>query len=714
MARHTQNSVGSQTRRLGTCGMVSGPRSARTRHLPAGSKGHAARTHAKKPQSRKETLRYSEDTLAEACKTLEADPELTYAAAARQFSIPETTLRARYKGIHTSRRSSHGSQQLLTPEEEDALCDWIEHLSLEGAPVDKDTVRDMVQAVTGSETPPNRRPSGLAPERARAFNRTNVEDYFKQLRDLIEQYKIPWSHVYNMDEKGMQRGGRGKIKRIKYLVPRGRRANYKLRSSNLELITIIECVCADGSSIQPGFIFAGKEFSRDLFHDIDPRVCIALSRTGWTAEYLCLEWFKRCFIPQANAHRVSDAPILLILDGHNLHITPEMRQAAIENNIHLFLLPPHTTHHLQPLDVSIFAALEHAWQIHCNKFFKMSKGDDMDRGEFIRQYLAVRKSVFTEDLVCKAWRTSGITTGDFSADTFSEADYAPSRAFSYLAHILPSYPTHDPLFPENRHQPPAPFSPSPVNVPPSPTPSMHPESQVDNLASDSSDDADDLDDSDNSNNPSPAMADFAPARASSNNIHPSLPGPFAPPAESATQLCTSRLAINDSFTSERAHLRDRTRTLRQQRSTPALLSHLQDQVCALRDELTDLYARYWHTEAHAKLAELHIGDLQKQLNYISQKHRRKRRPLCTTAICLTTGEGLAMSQQQEAEEAAKAEQRAADQARREREEARRQEERVRVLSNPNHRFGGSLARKVKDDLRDIAFACHGPCWSGNT
>ncbi|KAI0349191.1 hypothetical protein OH77DRAFT_1415443, partial [Trametes cingulata] len=185
----------------------------------------------------------------------------------------------------------------------------------------------MVQVITGNETPPNRkwiyrflarhpqirlaRPSGLAPERARAFNRANVNDYFKQLKHLIEEYKIPWSHVYNVDEKGMQRGGKGGIKCIKYFVPRGRRANYKLRSSNLELVTIIECVCADGSSIQPGFIFAGKEFQRDLFHDIDPRV-ISLSHTGWTAEYLCLEWFKQCFIPQANARHVSDAPILLI------------------------------------------------------------------------------------------------------------------------------------------------------------------------------------------------------------------------------------------------------------------------------------------------------------------------------------------------------------------------------------------------------------------
>ncbi|CDO74026.1 hypothetical protein BN946_scf185043.g76 [Trametes cinnabarina] len=631
--------------------------------------------------------------------------------------------------------------------EEDALCDWIDHLSLEGAPVDKETISEMVQFMTGSDSPPNRkwvyrflarhpdihlgRPSGLAPERARAFNRTNVEDYFKQLKNIIDEYGIPWSHVYNMDEKGMQRGGKGKIKRIKYFVPRHRRVNYKLRSSNLELITIIECICADGSSIQPGFIFAGKEFSRDIFRDIDPRVCIALSRTGWTAEYLCLEWFKRCFIPQVNARRVSDAPILLILDSHNSHVTPEMRQAAIENNIHLFLLPPHTTHHLQPLDVGVFAALEHAWQVHCNKFFKTSKGEDMDRGEFIRQYLTVRDTVFNADLICKAWRTAGITTGEFSANAFSEVDYAPSRAFSKLAHVPPTYPTRNPLFPENRQSYSTPSSPSsPIASPCSARPN---ESQ---LLGDSPSEVLENDSLESDSDTTPDMCPDLEHPSNFREGHSSPPtSPQSSPSElSAMRCCPSnKPAVNESCSllNERKRLLNRTRTLQRLRSlsaghsastaTPAdnsdshrcprpckhchtRLSHLQKQVSDLEDEIMDLYAHYWHAEAHAKLAELYIGDLRKQINYISEKRQRRRRPLRTTALCLTAGEGLAMSQQQEAEEAAKLQQRAAEQARREHMEAQRQQERIRIASDADHCFSGSLARKVKDDLKDIAFA----------
>ena len=47
----------------------------------------------------------------------------------------------------------------------------------------------------------------------------------------------------------------------------------------------------------------------------------------------------------------------LIIDGHGLHISIEMIQVVIDNNI-LYCLPPHTTHILQPLDVAVYRPLK--------------------------------------------------------------------------------------------------------------------------------------------------------------------------------------------------------------------------------------------------------------------------------------------------------------------------------------------------------------------
>ena len=107
--------------------------------------------------------------------------------------------------------------------------------------------------------------SGLDPKRAKAFNHPVVNRYFDELNKLVESHGILIENIYNMDEKGCQRGGGKKSSRRKYLYSRRQRAKYKHRSANLELITIIEAICADGTELKPGFVFSGTSFSPEWF-----------------------------------------------------------------------------------------------------------------------------------------------------------------------------------------------------------------------------------------------------------------------------------------------------------------------------------------------------------------------------------------------------------------------------------------------------------------
>ena len=63
------------------------------------------------------------------------------------------------------------------------------------------------------------------------------------------------------------------------------------------------------------------------------------------------EWFDEIFLKHANS---IEGPKVLIFDGHRSHITLNIVESARNNNIHIILLPPHTTHVLQPLDVAVF------------------------------------------------------------------------------------------------------------------------------------------------------------------------------------------------------------------------------------------------------------------------------------------------------------------------------------------------------------------------
>jgi len=74
-----------------------------------------------------------------------------------------------------------------------------------------------------------------------------------------------------MDEKGIQLGGGQKGDGQKYFISREERGCYVLRSADLELVTVIESCCADGTAFLPGFVFSGKSVASANI-DIDPDI----------------------------------------------------------------------------------------------------------------------------------------------------------------------------------------------------------------------------------------------------------------------------------------------------------------------------------------------------------------------------------------------------------------------------------------------------------
>ncbi|EGO28488.1 hypothetical protein SERLADRAFT_346477, partial [Serpula lacrymans var. lacrymans S7.9] len=202
--------------------------------------------------------------------------------------------------------------------------------------------------------------STLDPMRAQAFNFPVVQDFFRQFEAVIEEHDIPWENVYNMDEKGIQLGGGRKSNGRLFFFCRYDRQNYRIHGGNLELVTVIECVSAIGGNILPGFIFAGAIIDAESYK-VHPLIFLTTSENGWTDDFLCAKWFQKTFIPQTRALNKTGKPILLIYDSHGSHLTTDMITLAVENNIQLLCLPPHTTHRLQSLDVGVFGPLQKAW-----------------------------------------------------------------------------------------------------------------------------------------------------------------------------------------------------------------------------------------------------------------------------------------------------------------------------------------------------------------
>jgi hypothetical protein len=155
------------------------------------------------------------------------------------------------------------------------------------------------------------KPSGLDPKHAEAFNKPTAHKHFDLLLEIIHKYEIPIENVYNMDEKGCQRGGGCKNSNWKYFVHRLCQPKYRAQSRNLKLMTIIECVCVDGTYLLPGFVFSGNfhkngsrltlvlgELNCPFFEEANQIISrVSMSENSCTDDFLCKQWFKNSFIP---------------------------------------------------------------------------------------------------------------------------------------------------------------------------------------------------------------------------------------------------------------------------------------------------------------------------------------------------------------------------------------------------------------------------------
>ena len=71
--------------------------------------------------------------------------------------------------------------------------------------------------------------------------------------------------------------------------------------------------------------------------------------SGWMSKDIYLKWFQEQFLKFAPAEQ----PLQLLFDGLKGRITIELLEAAEESQILLYCLPVHSSHLLQPLDLSV-------------------------------------------------------------------------------------------------------------------------------------------------------------------------------------------------------------------------------------------------------------------------------------------------------------------------------------------------------------------------
>jgi hypothetical protein len=344
---------------------------------------------------------------------------------ARLFGVPYTTMQSRLKG-RCARVNLRANSHKLTENEEETLVKWILDLDKRGLPprpafvenmanyllsqrgsqglplqVGKNWVFNLVKRRDELRTRYSRRYNH---ERAKCEDSKIIREWFDCLHNKVMEYGIQPDDIYNFDETGF---AMGLIATTKVITSREIYGRPKLlQPGNREWVTAIEAVSATGWSLPTYIIFKAKELQDAWFDDLPEGWRLDKSQNGWTTDEIGIKWLKNQFVPETEKRR-KGAYRLLVLDGHGSHLTPQFDEICTQNNIIPICMPAHSSHLLQPLDVSVFAPLKRGYGGLVEQ--RMRHGfNHIGKLDFLGAYPAARAEAFKAQTIQNGFVATGI------------------------------------------------------------------------------------------------------------------------------------------------------------------------------------------------------------------------------------------------------------------------------------------------------------------
>ncbi|CAK1588494.1 unnamed protein product [Parnassius mnemosyne] len=261
-------------------------------------------------------------------------------------------------------------------------------------------------------------PEKLAACRAVTANRQNIDDFYKKLLDVVIELDILQKpeRIYNCDETGVT----FVVKPSKIVTQTGKKVIYSRTFAEKGVTqTVLGCCSASGASVPPLIIFKGVRMVNDLANGAPEGSIVRLSKNGWINSELFLEWMHHF-----EAHIPPARPVLLIMDSHSTHVSQDVIDFATKNGIHLFTFPSHTSHLLQPLDVSVYKSLKNAWAKVLNDYKLQHPTSAPTRLDFCRLLTPAYEHAFQPSIIMNGFRKTGIAP--FDRNAISDESIAPS------------------------------------------------------------------------------------------------------------------------------------------------------------------------------------------------------------------------------------------------------------------------------------------------
>lgn len=323
---------------------------------------------------------YSQETLTIAIDLVKSGSLTTYRAS-KIYKIPKNTLADHVKGRRGKLSSTYGRRTDFTPEEEKSLADCIRCMEKWGFGLTRKEIIQIVADYVRLNNIKTQFKNGTpgedwflnfkcrhnlsikTPQSVEFARKKNVDpfliyDYFDLLEKTVKELGLEDkpSQIWNLDESSFC----SDPSKTKIVGQRGLPSTRTTSGPGKQNTTVLMCCSAIGDKAPPLIIFKGKNVWDQWVAPPTsefPNTTYAATANGWMESAVFKNYFEKSFIK----HLSKDRPVLVIYDGHATHLSLEVIKTAIENQIIILKLPPHTSHLLQPLDLSVFKSLKSRW-----------------------------------------------------------------------------------------------------------------------------------------------------------------------------------------------------------------------------------------------------------------------------------------------------------------------------------------------------------------
>jgi hypothetical protein len=119
-----------------------------------------------------------------------------------------------------------------------------------------------------------------------------------------------------------------------------------------------------------------------------------------------IKWLTKLFIPITNMHTKGTHQMLLI-DGHRSYLTTQFDQTYTKNNIIPVYIPPHSSHLLQPLDVSCFAVLKQQYRQLVEQRMRLGF-NYIDKHDFLTAFLTAHTMAYKAENIRNGFAATGL------------------------------------------------------------------------------------------------------------------------------------------------------------------------------------------------------------------------------------------------------------------------------------------------------------------